>query len=195
ERIWGKADGIDPAGLPRPCRGVRRTTPPPSAPVVPKLLQRRPNAPSIGQGRADPARRAGRRPDVSRASLGWAAPSIYSSVSFRQGQVRPTAGSPHSSPDQNPQVCVSGWPASGGAGFPAPVAAKASSMPTNDRLGPDNRNCLQDRREPPVQLDEEQAIGIREMNATSYHTPQHGYLTPERGVLRCKPALRAKGRG
>src|SRR5262249_51825680 len=86
ERIWGKADGIDPAGLPRPCRGVWRTTPPPSAPVVPKLLQRRPNAPNVGQGRADPASRPGRRPDVSRASLGWAAPSIYPSVSFRQGQ-------------------------------------------------------------------------------------------------------------
>src|SRR5262245_41105022 len=99
------------------------------------------------------------------------------------------------SPDQSPQVRINGWPASAGAGFPAPVAAKASSMPTNDRLGPDNRNCLQDRREPPVQLDEEQAIGIREMNATSYLTPQHGHLTPERGVLRCKPALRPKGRG
>jgi hypothetical protein len=68
-------------------------------------------------------------------------------------------------------------------------------MPTHDRLGPDDRDRLQDQRKPPVQLDEEQAIGIREMNATSYLALQHCHLMPERGVLRRKPALRPKGQG
>jgi hypothetical protein len=66
-------------------------------------------------------------------------------------------------------------------------------MPTHDRLGLDDRDYLQDRREPPVQLEEEQAIGIREMNATAYLAPQHCHLMPEHGVLRRKPALRPKG--
>ena len=59
------------------------------------------------------------------------------------------------SPDQSPQVRVDGWPASARARFPTPVAAKASSMPTYDRLGPDDSDCLEDRILPPVQLDEE----------------------------------------
>src|SRR5262245_21672390 len=97
--------------------------------------------------------------------------------------------------DQNPQVRVDGWPASARARFPTPVASKASSMPTHDRLRSDDRDCLQDRRKPPLQLDEEQAIGIRELNATSYLAPQHGHLMLERGILRRKLALRPKGRG
>src|SRR5262249_28038235 len=97
------------------------------------------------------------------------------------------------SPDQSKQVCIDWWPASARARFPPPVAAKASTMPTHDRLGSDDRDCLQDRRKPPVQLDEEQAIGIRELNATSYLPPQHGHLMPKRGILRRKPALRLNG--
>ena len=56
---------------------------------------------------------------------------------------------------ESPQVRVDGWPASARARFPTPVAAKASSMPTYDRLGPDDSDCLEDRILPPVQLDEE----------------------------------------
>jgi hypothetical protein len=46
-------------------------------------------------------------------------------------------------------------------------------------LEADDRDGPQDRRKPPVQLDEEQAIGIRKLNATSYLTPQLGHLMPE----------------
>jgi len=39
-------------------------------------------------------------------------------------------------------------------------------MPTHERLGLDDRENLQDRRNPAVQLDEEPAIMVREPDAT-----------------------------
>src|SRR5437879_6253383 len=44
------------------------------------------------------------------------------------------------------------------ARLPTPAAAKAGPMPTNEGLGPDDREDLQDRRKPAVQLDQEPAI-------------------------------------
>src|SRR6266481_4059196 len=54
--------------------------------------------------------------------------------------------------DQHPQVCVDLWPASQGAGFPTPVAAEASPMPADEGLGADDRDGLQDRWKPTIQL-------------------------------------------
>ena len=50
-----------------------------------------------------------------------------------------------------------------------PVATKSSSMSSHDRLGSDDRNCLQDRRTPTVQLHEEQGdrhSSVEWLNAT-----------------------------
>jgi hypothetical protein len=44
-------------------------------------------------------------------------------------------------------------------------------------------------------LDEEQAIAVRELDATVYLALQHGQLMPERGVLRFKSARRLERRG
>src|SRR5438876_7050255 len=57
------------------------------------------------------------------------------------------------STDQHPQVCVDFWPASQGAGFPTPVAAEASPMPADEGLGADDRDGLQYRWKPTIQLD------------------------------------------
>ena len=82
-----------------------------------------------------------------------------------------------------------------GLPFPSPVAAEAGTMPTHERLRPDDRDCLQDRRKPTIQLDQEQAIAVRELAATSHLPPQHGQLMPECGILRFKSAFRLERRG
>jgi hypothetical protein len=47
---------------------------------------------------------------------------------------------------------------------------------------------IEDCRKPAIQLDEEQPIAIRELDATSHLALQHGQLLPERGILRLKSA-------
>jgi hypothetical protein len=68
-------------------------------------------------------------------------------------------------------------------------------MPTDKGLRSDDRDGLQDRWEPSIQLDEEQAIAIREVDATANPPPQHSQLMPERRVLCLKSALRLERRG
>jgi hypothetical protein len=78
--------------------------------------------------------------------------------------------------DQPLQVCVDLRPASGGAGFPTPVPAEAGTMPTHEGFGSNDRNELEDRGKPSIQLDQEQAIAVRELDATSHLPPQNGQL-------------------
>jgi len=67
-------------------------------------------------------------------------------------------------------------------------------MPTHERLGPDDREDLQDRRKPAIQLDEEPAIIIREPDATMQLTPQDNQLMSERRILCFKSTLRLERR-
>ena len=67
-------------------------------------------------------------------------------------------------------------------------------MPTHQRLGTDDREDLQDRREPSIQLDKESAIVLREPRPAAHLTPQNDQLMPERHVLCLKPALRLEWR-
>ena len=68
-------------------------------------------------------------------------------------------------------------------------------MPTHERLGTDDREDLQDRRKPSIQLDQEQAVAVRQPNPTMDSTPQNDQLMSKRHVLRLKPALRLEWRG
>ena len=68
-------------------------------------------------------------------------------------------------------------------------------MPTHEGLGLDDRDSLQDRRKPSIQLDQEQAIAVRELDATTHLPLQHSQLMPERGVLCLKSAFRLERRG
>src|SRR5207248_998422 len=54
---------------------------------------------------------------------------------------------------------------------------------------------LEDRWKPSIQLDQEQAIAIREADATANPAPQHNQLMPQRRVLCFKSALRLEWRG
>src|ERR1700736_3053735 len=68
-------------------------------------------------------------------------------------------------------------------------------MPTNERLGPDDREDLQDRRNPAVQLDKEPAIIVRKPDATMEPAPQDIQLMSKHRVLSFKPQLRLEWRG
>jgi hypothetical protein len=59
-------------------------------------------------------------------------------------------------------------------------------MPAHDRLGPDDRNGLEIRREHSIQHDEEQAIAVRQLDAPANLPLQHDQLVSKRGVLRLK---------
>jgi hypothetical protein len=55
-------------------------------------------------------------------------------------------------------------------------------MPTDERLRADERNNLQDRRKPSIQLDKEQAIAVRKPDAPMYHPAQQNHLVSERSI-------------
>src|SRR5438046_3559476 len=98
-------------------------------------------------------------------------------------------------PDQYPQLRVDLRSPSLWARLPTPVAAKAGPVPTHERLGPDDREDLQDRRNPAVQPDKEPAIIVREPDATTQPTLQDNQLMSKHRVLSFKPQLRLEWRG
>jgi hypothetical protein len=68
-------------------------------------------------------------------------------------------------------------------------------VPTHERLGPDDCENRQDCWEPAIQLDKEQAIMVREPDATTHPTPQDNQLMSKYRVLSFKPQLRLEWRG
>jgi hypothetical protein len=67
-------------------------------------------------------------------------------------------------------------------------------MPSHRRLGPDGRHCLHDRWKPPIQLKEEQAIGVGKLDPTAHLAMKHDQLTSERSILSLKPTDRPERR-
>ena len=68
-------------------------------------------------------------------------------------------------------------------------------MPPHEGFRTDDREDLQDRRKPPIQLDKEPAIVIRQPNPTMNLTPQNDQLMSEYRILCLKPALQIEGLG
>src|SRR6185437_7576314 len=68
-------------------------------------------------------------------------------------------------------------------------------MPTHQRLGPDNRENLQDRRKPAIQLNKEPAIAACESNTATQLAPRNNQLMSKHRVLSFKPQLRPEWRG
>jgi hypothetical protein len=68
-------------------------------------------------------------------------------------------------------------------------------MPSHQGLGPDDRDGLEDRWKPSIQLDQEQAISVRELDTTANPPLQHNQLISERSVLCLKSTLRLERRG
>jgi hypothetical protein len=90
-------------------------------------------------------------------------------------------------PDQDAQLRLDLRSPSPWARLPTPVAAKSDSVPTNERLGPDDCEDLQDCWKPAIQLDKEPAIMAREPNATTRPAPQDNQLMSKDRVLGFKP--------
>src|ERR1039458_9716635 len=95
-------------------------------------------------------------------------------------------------PDQCTEVRLDLRSPSPGARLPTPVTAKADPMPPHERLRLDDREDLQDRRKPAIQLDKEPAIVVCEPDPALHLTPQNDQLMSERRVLGFKTALRLK---
>ena len=72
---------------------------------------------------------------------------------------------------------------------------EASAMPPYERLRLNDRDDLQDRREPSIQLDKKPAVVVPQPNPALNLTPQYDQLTSERRILCLKPALRLEWRG
>ncbi len=68
-------------------------------------------------------------------------------------------------------------------------------MPTDERLRTDDREDLQDRQTPSVQLDKEPAVVVREPDATMQPALQDNQLMSKHRVLSFKPQLRLEWRG
>src|SRR5207253_8955559 len=86
-------------------------------------------------------------------------------------------------PDQYAQLRVdlrspSLWPR-----LPTPVAAKAGSVPTHERLGPDDCENQQDRWKRAIQLDKEPAITLRKLDTTMQPAPEDRQLMSKQRVL------------
>src|SRR6195256_2736839 len=96
--------------------------------------------------------------------------------------------------DQRAQIRANLRSASKRAGFPTTVPTEAGPMPTHEGLGADDRDGLEDRWKPSIQLNQEQAITIREPDATAHPPPQHDQLMSERRVLCLKSAPRLERR-
>jgi hypothetical protein len=96
-------------------------------------------------------------------------------------------------PDQRPQLRANLRPPAKRARLPTPVPTKASPMPADERLRTDDRDDLQDRRKPSIQLDKEQAIAVGKPDAPMHHPVQHNHLVSERSIFGFKSALCLNG--
>src|SRR5215467_9293782 len=81
------------------------------------------------------------------------------------------------------------------ARLPTTIATKSGSVPTHERLGPNDCENLQDCWKPAIQLDKEPAIKVREPNATTRPAPQDNQLMSQRRILGFKPQLRPEWQG
>src|SRR4051812_7274533 len=98
-------------------------------------------------------------------------------------------------PDQRLQIRTYLGSASQALRFAMPVAPKTGTMPAYHGFGPDDRDGLENRRKPAIQLDEEQPVAVRQLDATAHLALQYHYLMAKSGVLRFKSALWREERG
>src|ERR1700726_4406362 len=92
-------------------------------------------------------------------------------------------------PDQRLQIRTYLRSASQALRFAMPVAAKTGTMPTYHGLRPDDRDGLENRRKPAIQLDEEQPVAVRQLDPTAHLALQNHQLMAKRCILCFKSAL------
>jgi hypothetical protein len=67
-------------------------------------------------------------------------------------------------------------------------------MPPHERLRLNDRDDIQNRRKPSIQLDKKPAVVVCQPDPALHFTPQNHQLMSERRVLRFEPALRLEWR-
>src|ERR1035437_5621718 len=97
--------------------------------------------------------------------------------------------------DQCTEISFNQRPPSPRARLPTPVTAKAGMMPPHERLRLDDREDLQNRRKPAIQLDKKPAVVVRQPDSALHLTPQNDQLMSENRILCLKSALRLERRG
>ena len=60
---------------------------------------------------------------------------------------------------------------------------------------PSRQDCLEDRRESTIELDEEQVLAVAEPDTTTHFSLQHNQLLPERGIFGLKSFWEFSGFG
>jgi hypothetical protein len=84
----------------------------------------------------------------------------------------------HSS-DQIAHLFAEPRSAPGRTRLPAPVGAKAHSMPTHDSVGPDDGNSVKDARPATIKPSEQSAVGPTQMHSTWHALLQNIELMPQ----------------
>src|SRR5215831_5129041 len=90
-------------------------------------------------------------------------------------------------PDQDAQLRLDLRSPSSWARLPTPITAKSGSVPTHERLGPNDCEDPQDCWKQAINLDKEPAIMVRELNATTRPAHQDNHLMSKHRVLSFKP--------
>src|SRR5262249_7463574 len=85
-------------------------------------------------------------------------------------------------PDQDAQLRLDLRSPSPWARLPTPITVKSGSVPTHERLGPDDCENLQDCWKPAIKLDKEPAIMVREPDGTMQPAPQDNQLMSKHRV-------------
>jgi hypothetical protein len=73
--------------------------------------------------------------------------------------------------------------------------AEPSPMPPYERFGLDDHDSVEDPWNPPIWLDEEQPITVREPHTATWLAPQHDQLMSQRRIFGFKSGLRLEWRG
>jgi hypothetical protein len=68
-------------------------------------------------------------------------------------------------------------------GLPSPVAPETSPVPAHDGFRSNDRDGLEYRWKSSIQQDEEQAIAVRQLDATADFALQRNQLMSEGGIL------------
>ena len=90
-------------------------------------------------------------------------------------------------PDQDAQLGLDLRSPSSWARLPTPITAKSGSVPTHERLRPNDCEDPQDCWKQAINLDKEPAIMVRELNATTRPAHQDNHLMSKHRVLSFKP--------
>jgi hypothetical protein len=103
---------------------------------------------------------------------------------------RPTVGRPRSSAGSSRQSPGDGWAADARTRFPAPIGPESATVPADYGVGPDNPDRTKNGRKEPIQPDQQQALGICQLQSLGQLANEDVELLG--GETRFSPSSRAR---